>query len=141
MKHRQIPLYVMIAPYVVGTLLLTVVPVLIAIGLSFTYYDSLSAPQWAGLDNYAFLFQYQAFLGGTRNTLLFIVLAVPLRITAMLALALLLRRPRRGIQVYRAAIYAPMVIPDIAYALLWMWIFNPLFGPVNAILGALGLPQ
>jgi multiple sugar transport system permease protein len=141
MKRQNLSLYLMIAPYVVGTLLYTVLPALIAIALSFFYYDSLSAPIWAGLNNYIFISTYSAFTNGSRNTLTFIILAVPLRMIAMLALALLMRKPRRGIQLYRAAVYIPMVIPDIAYALLWMWIFNPLFGPVNAILGALGLPQ
>jgi multiple sugar transport system permease protein len=41
---------------------------------------------------------------------------------------------------YRAAVYVPTVIPDVAYALIWLWIFNPLFGPVNIVLGALELP-
>jgi multiple sugar transport system permease protein len=41
----------------------------------------------------------------------------------------------------RAAIYLPAVIPDVAYALVWVWVFNPLYGPVNLALGALGLPQ
>jgi multiple sugar transport system permease protein len=65
---------------------------------------------------------------------------VPLRILGALGLALLLHRPRRGVSGYRAAVYVPTVIPDVAYALIWLWIFNPLFGPVNIALGALGLP-
>jgi multiple sugar transport system permease protein len=75
------------------------------------------------------------------NSLLFILLAVPLRILGALGLALLLLRPRRGISGYRAAAYVPTVIPDVAFALIWLWIFNPLFGPVNLALDALGLPQ
>ena len=57
-----------------------------------------------------------------------------------LGLALLLLRPRRGGGGYRAAVYVPTVIPDVAFALIWLWIFNPLFGPVNVALEALGLP-
>ena len=57
-----------------------------------------------------------------------------------LGLALLYNRPRRGVGVYRAIAYLPSVIPDAAYALVWLWIFNPLYGPLNAILNALGLP-
>ena len=36
--------------------------------------------------------------------------------------------------------FFPTVIPDVAYALLWLWILNPLYGPLNLLLGALGLP-
>ena len=50
-----------------------------------------------------------------------------------LGLALLLRRPRRGIGFYRAAVFLPTVMPDVAYALVWLWIFNPLYGPVNLV--------
>ncbi len=66
---------------------------------------------------------------------------MPLRILGALALALLLFRPRRGVGGYRAAVYLPTIIPDVAFALIWLWIFNPLYGPVNQALGALGLPD
>jgi multiple sugar transport system permease protein len=36
-------------------------------------------------------------------------------------------------------VYLPTVIPDVAWALLWLWIFNPLYGPLNQVQGALGL--
>jgi multiple sugar transport system permease protein len=74
------------------------------------------------------------------NSLFFIALAVPLRILGALALALLLLRPRRGVGGYRAAVYVPTVSPDVAYALIWLWILNPLYGPVNVALATLGLP-
>jgi multiple sugar transport system permease protein len=140
MKRRNLSLYLLLAPYLVGVLLLIVIPTAISIGLAFTSYDSLSAPVWAGLDNFVFISTYQAFLYGARNTIGFIVLAVPLRIVAMLALALLMREPRRGTRLFRIAIYLPAVIPDVVYALLWTWIFNPLWGPVNLILQLLKLP-
>jgi multiple sugar transport system permease protein len=57
-----------------------------------------------------------------------------------LLLALFYSRARRGIGIYRAAAYLPTVIPDAAYALTWTWIFNPLYGPLNALLLTLGLP-
>lgn len=55
-------------------------------------------------------------------------------------LALLLRRPRSGIHIYRAAIYLPTVIPSVAYALIWLWVLNPYYGPLNLLLASLGLP-
>jgi multiple sugar transport system permease protein len=74
------------------------------------------------------------------NSLVFILLAVPLRILGALGLAMLLSRPRRGAGGYRAAVYVPTIIPDVAFALIWLWILNPVFGPVNVALEALGLP-
>jgi multiple sugar transport system permease protein len=59
---------------------------------------------------------------------------------AALLLALLLARPHKGVGAYRAAVYLPTVIPEVAYALLWLWIVNPLYGPLNWVLRGLGLP-
>ncbi len=67
-------------------------------------------------------------------------LAVPLRVLGALVLALLLRERRRGVAIYRAAVYLPTVIPSVAYALIWTWIFNPIYGPLNQLLVAVGLP-
>jgi multiple sugar transport system permease protein len=53
----------------------------------------------------------------------------------------LLARRRAGAGVGRAAVYLPSVVPDVAYALLWLWVFNPLYGPLGAVLRALGLPS
>jgi len=140
MKRRNLGLYLLLAPFLIGVLVLMVIPTMLSIGLAFTSYDSLSAPVWAGLDNFVFISTYQAFLYGARNTIGFIVLAVPLRVVAMLALALLMRQSRGGMRFFRVVVYLPSVIPDVVYALLWTWIFNPLWGPVNLVLQLLKLP-
>jgi multiple sugar transport system permease protein len=64
--------------------------------------------------------------------------AVPMRLAGALALALLLHRRFRGVGAYRTSAYLPSVVPDVAYALLWLWIFNPLYGPLNLVLTELG---
>src|SRR5437868_11349642 len=46
-----------------------------------------------------------------------------------------------ALPIYRACVFLPTVIPEVAYALIWLWIFNPLYGPLNVGLGALGLPR
>src|SRR5258708_5308354 len=100
-RNSQRAVYIMLMPYLLGTLLLVIIPTLIAIGLAFTTYDGFSAPTWTGFDNFAFIGQYNAFLYAVRNTVGFIILAVPLRLLAMLGLALLLRARRRGGNLYR----------------------------------------
>jgi multiple sugar transport system permease protein len=71
---------------------------------------------------------------------MFILFAVPLRLVGAVALALLLHRRFRGVAAYRTAGYLPTVVPDVAYALLWLWILNPLYGPLNLALDAIGGP-
>lgn len=130
----------MLAPFLIGALALVAAPALISFGLAFTLYDGVHAPRWFGLNNFLLLAADPRFQAAMRNSLSFIVLAVPLRVLGALGLALLLRKRRRGLAVYRAAVYLPTVVPDVAYALAWLWIFNPLYGPLNLLLGALGLP-
>jgi multiple sugar transport system permease protein len=67
-------------------------------------------------------------------------MAVPLRLLGALGIALLLHRPGRIYGPLRAGVYLPTIIPEGAYALIWLWILNPLYGPLNAMLGALRLP-
>jgi multiple sugar transport system permease protein len=71
---------------------------------------------------------------------MFVLFAVPLRLLGALGLALLLHHRFRGVAAYRTASYLPTVVPDVAYALLWLWILNPLYGPLNLILEAVGGP-
>jgi multiple sugar transport system permease protein len=73
--------------------------------------------------------------------MLFAGAAVPLRLAGALALALLLHRRFRGVGVYRTAGYLPTVVPDVAWALVWLWIFNPLYGPLNLALRTFGVPE
>ncbi|MEN9936161.1 MAG: hypothetical protein RLZZ387_2740 [Chloroflexota bacterium] len=133
-------LYLMLAPFLVGMLVLVVVPAALSFVLAFTEYDGLTTPEWRGLGNFQQLLGDQLFLTAARNSLLFVGLSVPARLIAALGLALLLGRARRGSSVYRAAVYLPTIVPSPAYALAWLWIFNPAYGPLNALLGTLGLP-
>ncbi len=136
--RSKLPLALMLAPYLGGVLVLIVLPALVSLGLAFMHYDGLTRPVWAGLRNYRFFFIDPLETIAIRNSLYFTALAVPLRLGIALGLALLLAR--RGLGLYRAAVTVPTVIPDVAYALVWLWVFNPLYGPVNAVLAALGLP-
>jgi multiple sugar transport system permease protein len=133
-------LYAMLAPYLLGALLLVAVPALLTVALAFTEYDALAPPLWRGLWNFNELRRNELVSVAAFNSLLYIALAVPLRLLAALALALLLHGRRRATGLYRAAIYLPTVIPDVAYALIWLWLFNPLYGPINIVLRGLGLP-
>lgn len=130
----------LLGPYLLGTLLLIAVPALLAFAFAFARYDGINRPTWAGLGNFRALWRDPLFWIAARNSLFFVALAVPLRVGGALALALLLARRRRGAGAYRAAVYLPTIIPDVPYALAWLWLVNPVYGPINAILRAVGLP-
>jgi multiple sugar transport system permease protein len=142
MKHtgRSTARGTLLFPYLAGSLVLVGVPAVLSFVLAFSHYDALSSPRWAGLANFSTIFGDIRFAAAVANSLTFIVLAVPLRVLGALLLALLLNRSRRGIGLYRGAVLLPTVVPDAAYALVWLWIFNPLYGPLNQVLGAMGFP-
>ena len=138
-RHRRTQISLFLTPYLLGALLLVVLPAGISFFIAFTRYDGLSAPVFADWQNFQTLKLEPIFKVALINSLIFTVQSVPLRVLGALALALLLNRPRRGTSFYRAALVLPTVIPDVAYALTWTWILNPLYGPLNASLRTLGL--
>jgi multiple sugar transport system permease protein len=131
-------LALMLAPYLFGLAVLVLVPAAITFWLALYEYDLIRPPEWIGFDNFRELAEDDVFRTSLRNSLMFILFAVPLRLIGALAFALLLHERFRGVGTYRTAIYLPTVVPDVAYALLWLWILNPLYGPLNLILGELG---
>jgi multiple sugar transport system permease protein len=128
-------------PFFLGSLLLVALPALVTVGIAFTQYNAIEPPRWVGLDNFRRLLESPLARLSLRSSLQFLFLAVPLRLLGALGLALLLQRTGRFFAGSRAAVYLPTIIPEGAYALLWLWILNPLFGPLNLALGWLGLPQ
>jgi multiple sugar transport system permease protein len=129
----------MLAPYLIGLSLLVILPALAGFALAFTEYSALQPPIFAGLANFRALAHDEVFRIALGNSLLYIALAVPLRLAGALLTARLLLRPMRGVGVYRASVYLPTVIPDMAWALIWLWIFNPIYGPLNQALALLGI--
>ena len=132
-------LHIMLAPYLIGMLILVIVPTLITVWLSFTHYNVIHPPTWNGLNNYSALQHDRDFKLTLLNSLIFVGAAVPLRIMGALALAMLLKKWRRGVGFYRISVFLPTIIPDVAYALIWLWILNPVYGPLNRILESFGL--
>ena len=130
----------MLAPYLIGIAFLIAVPALVTFALALTEYDLIRAPRFVGVQNFRDLWNDEIFRTSVRNSLMFILFAVPLRLLGAVALALLLHRKFRGVAAYRTAGYLPTVVPDVAYALLWLWIINPLYGPLNLALGSIGGP-
>ena len=128
------------APYVVGLVLLLALPAGVTFALSLTEYDLFAAPTFHGLQNFRDLVDDPGFRAALPATLAFLALAVPLRVGGALALALLLHRRSRAAAVGRGAVFLPTVVPDVAIALLWLFLANPLYGPFAVLLSAVGLP-
>jgi multiple sugar transport system permease protein len=129
------------APAVIHFLFTSSIPVVAAFVLSFTDYSPLAAPNWIGLENYRRALSDELFWVATRNTLLYVVGLVPASMAIGLALAVALNERLPGRTVYRTAFYLPHVTAAAAIAVIWLWIYNPQFGMLNALLQLAGLPR
>lgn len=132
-------LRLLLVPYAVGVILLVVAPAALAFGLAFFQADALSPPRSVGLVNFRLAFFDELFSLSVSNTLALVLLPVPLRVGGAFLLARLLRRDGRFVWSARAAVFLPSAIPAAAFALAWLWILNPLYGPLNRLLEGLGL--
>ena len=127
-------LWLLTAPYLLGLVALIALPAAITFALALTEYDLIGDARFLGLDNFRELVRDEIFRTSLLNSLTFAAVAVPLRLLAALGLALLLHRRFRGVGGYRSAVALPTVVPDVAYGLLWLWLLNPLYGPINLFL-------
>jgi multiple sugar transport system permease protein len=126
-------------PYLAGLTVMIAIPATAAFALAFTEYSGIQAPRFNGLDNFVRLLGDEQFWRAAGNSMVYAVIAVPLRLGGALGFALLLHEKRRGSGAARSIAYMPTVVPDVAYALLWLWLLNPLFGPLPLALEEVGL--
>ncbi len=140
LSSYQFHLRLILVPYILGTILLVALPAIATSVIAFTDYDALNVPNWVGLDNFRQLRDSSIVRIALEGTFVFLGTAVPLRLLGALIFALLLQQKQRIFGIYRAAVYLPTAIPEVAYALVWLWIFNPIYGPLNIILSWLQLP-
>ena len=122
-------------PWMIGFVVFTGGPMLFSLIMSFTQYDVINPAHWAGLENYREVARDPLFYKSLYNTA-FMALGVPLGIVVGLALAMLLDANVRGLSTYRTLFYLPAIVPAVAASILWLWVFHPTGGLVNATLGA-----
>jgi multiple sugar transport system permease protein len=129
------------APFTIGFLGLTVYPLLASLYYSFTRYAILTPPKWVGMNNYVTLFtKDDLFWKSLWNTAYYTMMFVPASLILSFALALALNVKVRGMSAYRTIYFLPTLVPSVALAILWLWLFNPQYGLLNEILALFGVP-
>jgi multiple sugar transport system permease protein len=128
-----------ISPALLGLALFTIYPMSQSLYYSFTDYNVLQPPYWIGLENYQNLFKDRIFGVSLANTLVMVLIALPIHIIFDLAMAFLLNTKIRGLPIYRTIFYIPSITPVVASAIVWMWIFNGQYGILNVILRWFGI--
>ncbi len=139
-RRAQHQLWWLLAPYLLGLVGLVLLPALLVAPFAFTDYQGFGALHWTGLDNFRRFAADRVFGPSLKASLGLALLVAPARGLIALGLALLVRTPFRGRAVLQRTVFIPTVIPDVVYALLWLYIFNPLWGPLNWLLPIAGFP-
>ncbi len=134
--------YLSIAPWLIGFLLFGLGPIVFSALLSFTRYSSLSPPSSArfiGLGHYAWLLsgRDEFFHKALIATFRYVAMSVPLYLVSVLLLALLMNSKVRGIAYFRTLYYLPAIMPAVASAVLFRWVFQQQ-GLLNYLVGGFG---
>ena len=114
-------------------------PVCLSLYYSFCDYSLLQPPLFKGLANYRMLWHDPVFRKVLGNTVVYGLLALPLGMLAALGVAMLLNSKIRGVSIYRTIVFLPSLVPAVASAMLWLWLFNSKLGLINTTLNALGV--
>jgi len=134
--------YVFLLPWLLGLILFFGGPILASLVLSLFDYSLIKPPVFVGLGNLRKAFTDDAlFWPSLGRTFRWAMMYVPPVVAGSLFLAILLNQKLKGTSVFRTLFFLPHLTPAVSLAVLWTWILNPLTGPVNYILGEMGLPQ
>lgn len=131
--------YLFITPTLLLFLVFTIIPVVMALYLSFTNYDVLSRNDWVGLDNYKRLWDDAILRIAFKNIGFYAIMFIPLNVICSLGLALLFFRRRRGVVLFRTAGYMPTLTSGVAAAAVWIFLLNPEYGLINEVLDKVGV--
>ncbi|MFI6344253.1 carbohydrate ABC transporter permease [Streptomyces sp. NPDC050560] len=138
--RRHLTGWLFIGPVVLGVLAFQFAPVVISGFASMTDWNGMTAPHFTGLSNYVTLFtQDPLFYVTLRNTIVFTVGSIVLTIALGLALALLANQPVRGIGIFRAAFFTPVVTNVVAVGFVWFWLYRPDDGLFDGLLSLVGI--
>ena len=131
--------YAFIAPFLLGFLAFTIIPILASLYFSFTNYDLLSAPVFSGFANFTAMVKDELFWKSLGVTFYYALVSVPLRLAFALFIAMLFHRKAKMLRLYQTVYYLPSVIGgSVAVAVMWRRLFMN-DGALNAVLTLIGI--
>lgn len=138
-RRNRITAYTFLLPNIIGFLVFIFVPVIASFCMSFTSWNGFGNIEFIGLDNYKQLLKDDNFKISFINSILFMLISVPITLFISVLIAIALNRGIRFVKVFRTAVFLPYVTATIAVAAVWQLIFNPSMGPINGTLMKLGI--
>lgn len=141
MKRESAVGWLFALPWVIGFATFLFYPVCASLYYSLTDFTVLTKASFIGVTNYQELANDKVFHLTLANTFLYAIGAVPLGTVTAIVLALLLNTKVKGLALYRTLFFVPSLVPMVALAVLWLWIFNGEYGLLNAVLKAVGVQK
>ncbi len=140
-QRRTIIGYIFIAPFILGFIFWFLIPAVVAANLTFQKWNLISPPKYIGTANIEKLFTDPILPKSLKATFLYSFFSVPIGLVFAFFLATLINTKVRGMAVFRTIYFLPSIVPAVASALLWAWIFNTEFGLLNYVVRAFGGPK
>ncbi|MFT3684679.1 MAG: sugar ABC transporter permease [Phycisphaerales bacterium] len=127
------------SPWLIGGAVFILLPMALSLYFSMTDYSLLEPPMWVGGENYKRLFSDPRFWLSVRNTVLFAAVFIPIATALSLVLAVALSGTLRVSKFVQACVFIPTLVPMVATAVVFSWLFNSEYGLVNAALKYVGV--
>jgi multiple sugar transport system permease protein len=137
-RRRNMTGYIFISPFILGFLIWFLIPALVAVFLTVHEWNLITAPEYVGLDNIERLLSDPLLPQSLKATFIYTAVSVPIGLLLSFLLALLVNNNLPGISIFRTVFYLPSIIPAVANAALWAWIFNTEFGLMNVLVRGMG---
>lgn len=130
----------LIAPALVVVVVFFLFPLASAVYFSLTSWDGVNdTVPFVGLDNYVETATDPAVWHALRNNVVWIVVGTVSPLVLGLVIAVLMWSGIRGVLAFRLVYFLPFLMPPIVVGIVWSWIYDPIDGWLNRLLGAVGL--
>ncbi|MBN2365925.1 MAG: sugar ABC transporter permease [Calditrichaeota bacterium] len=140
-KYVHLTPYFLVMPYIVHFFVFIAFPVLFSFFLMFHKWNIISPMEFIGLHNFYRLINDRLFFRSIFNTLIFLVIHVPLQIVVALFFAEILNQKIRLRGFFRAAFFLPVIVSGVVVTMLWEQLYGFDTGLLNRMLVSVGLPK
>lgn len=133
--------FLMALPWMLGFLIFIAGPMVFGAYASLTRWDIISSPVFIGFQNFIEMFSGKdgRFYQALKVTFIYTAISAPVHVVLSFILASLLNTKVPFKNIFRSIYYLPSILPVVASAILWAWVFNPDFGLLNYALSAVGI--
>ncbi|MEC2158345.1 carbohydrate ABC transporter permease [Virgibacillus halodenitrificans] len=138
-RKNRLVAYAFLLPNIIGFLVFIFIPVIASFLMSFTSWNGFGQIEFIGFENYVNLIHDPNFRISFINSILFLLISVPITLFLSMVAAVALNKGIRFVKVFRTAVFLPYVTATVAVAAVWQLVFNPTMGPINGFLSSIGI--